>query len=115
MTPSKSSEFIPKPPPGNFPHILNMTYLGKPYKFEFENGENYTKKPTLTYEKSPTEMMNTLGGSRTRTRTRTRKRRSRYLKKSARTTRKRRRISKKLAQKNNKRKNKKSKRSSTSR
>jgi len=109
MTPSKLSTFISTPPPGNFPHDLNLTYKGKPYKFEFENGENFTKKPTLTYETSPTDMMNTLGGSRTR------KRHSKYLKKSARTTHKRRRISKKLAQKNNKRKNKNSKRASTSR
>jgi hypothetical protein len=101
MTPSKLSKFIPKPPPGNFPHILNMTYLGKPYQFEFENGENFTKKPTLTAVAAG-------GGSRTR------KRPSKYLKRSVRTTHKR-RISKKLAQKNNKRKNKNSKRASTSR
>lgn len=102
MTPSKLSDFIPKPPPGNFPHDLNLTYLGKKYKFKFENGEQFTKKPTLTAVAAG-------GGSRTR------KRPSKYLKKSARTTHKRRRISKKLAQKNNKRKNKKSKRSSTAR
>ena len=99
--PSKLCEFIPKPPPGNFPHDLNLIYLQKEYKFKFENGEEFTKKPTLT-------ALAAGGGSRTR------KRPSKYLKKSARTTHKR-RISKKLAQKNNKRKNKKSKRSSTSR
>ena len=84
---------------------------GKEYDFNFENGPNYTKMPTLELSelsKPPKEMMNFSGGSRTR------KRRSRYLKKSARTTHKR-RISKKLAQKNNKRKDKKSKRSSTAR
>jgi hypothetical protein len=96
MFPLEVSSFIPKPPPGNFPHSINLTYLDKSYEFTFKNGPTYTKEPTLTLkEPAPGR-----GGSRTR------KRRSKYPKKSTRTTHKRRRISKKL---NRNKKNKKSK------
>ena len=109
MTPSELSTFIPSPSPGNFPQNLNLTYIDKPYKFEFKNGPGFTKEPTLTYEAHPSGMNTTSGGSRTR------KRASKYLKKSARTTHKRRHISKKRKNNNNKRKDKKSKRASTTR